>query len=56
MPVSREDILVWPCGTWHYREDYYEATSYLSDDFYVLREGTPEWEEFVFERSEYERD
>jgi hypothetical protein len=48
MPVSREDIFVWPDGTWYYREDYCEATSHLSDDFYVLHEGTPEWEEFVF--------
>ena len=52
MPVSREDIFVWPDGTWYYREDYCEATSHLSDDFRVIWSGTPEWDKFVFEGSD----
>lgn len=32
---SLEDILVWPCGTWCYREELNQM-SHLSDDYQVL--------------------
>ena len=45
---SPEDILVWPNGFfWCYRDDEEELAA-RSADFYVLYEGTPEWEEFKF--------
>lgn len=40
-PISKEDIIVWPDGTWCYREDL-EQYSWMSDDYIVLPVDTPE--------------
>jgi hypothetical protein len=47
-----EDILLWPDGFWYFTEEYEEAVSSKSDDFVILREGTPEYEEFLLQEGE----
>lgn len=36
------DIFQWPDGTWCYRDESY-GWAYMSDDYTVLKFGTPEW-------------
>ena len=45
MEHSLEDILVWPCGTWAYREELY-MMQHMSDDFSTLYIGSDEYEKF----------
>jgi len=46
---SLEDVMLWPCGTWCYREDLHEFLTFKSDDFEIIRFGTPRWNEIVGE-------
>lgn len=43
--MDLEDIMLWPDGTWCYREDLEDYLSFLSDDFEVVPFGTPRWEQ-----------
>lgn len=45
-PISSDDILVWPDGTWCFRQFLHEY-AYMSDDFRVIPDGTHEWDEFI---------
>lgn len=47
MNACPEDIVLWPCGTWCYREDLYEFT-FMSDDFEILKHGTQEYDSFLW--------
>jgi len=42
--MDPEDIMLWPCGTWCYREDLEGYLSFLSDDFEVVPFGTERWD------------
>lgn len=46
--TSLEDIFVWADGTWMFREDYCSSI-WMSDDFYVIKVDSEEWEKFVEE-------
>lgn len=53
-PISNEDIMVWPDGTWCFRHQLPEM-SHKSDDYVVFPEGTPEADAILaddFERSQ----
>lgn len=41
-PISNEDIIVWPDGTWCARGDLAEY-QHMSDDYIVLPDGSIEW-------------
>ena len=43
--LSREDIMVWPDGTWCYREDL-EDMAHMSDDYIVLAFDSADWHAF----------
>lgn len=43
---SLEDILVWSCGTWCYREELNQM-SHMSDDYQVLWFDTPAYISFM---------
>lgn len=45
-PNITHDILVWPCGTWCYRQDSHEF-GHLSDDYQVLVCETKAWNYFL---------
>lgn len=49
--ISMQDIFLWPCGTWCYREDILEYRC-MSDDFKVIKEGTEEYKEFLKENTD----
>jgi hypothetical protein len=42
---SLEDIIVWPCGTWCYREELSQM-NHMSDDYIVLWYGSAEYNAF----------
>jgi hypothetical protein len=43
---SPDDVLMWADGvTWCYRYELWEMT-HLSDDYFVMTEGSEEWQEF----------
>lgn len=44
--IDREDILLWPDGTWCYRHQQSEM-SQMSDDFQVVPFDTPEHDAIV---------
>lgn len=37
------DIHLWPDGTWCYTDELEDFT-WMSDDYQIIREDTPEWE------------
>lgn len=42
------DILLWPDGTWVYREDYSWAEwSWLGDDYEIVTRYSPKWHELT---------
>lgn len=41
-PISSEDVILWPDGTWCYRHDL-EDYSHMSDDYEVVPYGTVSW-------------
>lgn len=43
-PVSDSDILIWPDGTWCFRE-HLSQYGHMSDDYQTLAVDTPEWEQ-----------
>lgn len=43
---SLEDIMVWPCGTWSYREELY-MMQHMSDDYQTLYFDTVTYNEFL---------
>jgi hypothetical protein len=43
--LSLEDIMVWPDGTWCYREDLRDMT-HMSDDYTVLIFDSADWHVF----------
>lgn len=46
MKPSCDDVMVWPDGTWCYRDDGADMRHH-SDDYYVIPADTPEWERFI---------
>jgi len=42
-PISPEDVILWPDGTWCLRADL-AGYSYMSDDYLVIAFGSPEWD------------
>ncbi len=44
--MNDEDIFVWPDGEWCLREEFSDVTNNKSDDYIVLRFGTPEHDQF----------
>jgi hypothetical protein len=48
--TSLEDVILWPCGTWCYREDLEGYFTFKSDDFEVIAFGTPRWSEIIDEQ------
>lgn len=38
-----EDICLWPCGTWAYREDIEAMLGFMSDDYEVIEYDTEQW-------------
>ncbi len=44
-PASDHDVMLWPDGTWCYREDL-EEYSHMSDDYQVIPVNTPSHAEF----------
>ena len=44
--TSLEDIFVWADGTWMFREDYCKSI-WLSDDYYVIKVDSKEYEGFL---------
>ncbi len=46
--TSLEDIFVWADDSWMYREDYYDCI-WKSDDYFVLKFGTDEYDRFIEE-------
>jgi len=47
--MDPEDIMLWPCDTWCYREELEGYLTFLSDDFEVVPFGSARWEEIVGE-------
>ena len=45
--TSLEDVILWPCGTWCYREELEGYLTFKSDDFEVILFGTARWSEIV---------
>lgn len=45
-PPSSLDVILWPCGTWCYRDEIHEYT-HKSDDYEVLPDGSARWAEFL---------
>ncbi len=42
------DILLWPNNIWVFKDDYTEEEySWLSDDYHVVTQYTPEWYSLV---------
>jgi len=54
-PNCSQDILLWPCGTWCYREDSH-AYGHLSDDYKILRCETTAWYHFLSEQGSHHDD
>ena len=46
-PKCSEDIILWPCGTQCFREELEQMLPFMSDDFEVVRFGTPRWHELA---------
>ncbi|AXC36474.1 hypothetical protein HOT57_gp30 [Pseudomonas phage phCDa] len=46
VPTSPEDIMVWPCATWCYREEL-SSMSHMSDDYEILWFDTEAYNEFL---------
>ena len=44
--ISSDDILVWPDGTWTFRQ-FLNEYSHMGYDFRVIPDETPEWHEFI---------
>lgn len=44
--MNDEDIMVWPCGTWCYREELESMLSFMSDDYRTIKYDSKEWREF----------
>lgn len=40
--MSSDDVFVWPCGTWCFRDELPDY-DYMSDDCVCFVSGTPEW-------------
>ena len=43
---DKEDVILWPDGTWCYRHELVEY-GYMSDDYTVLEYGTVRWRRFL---------
>lgn len=43
---DKEDVIIWPGGTWCYRHELVEYR-YMSDDYTVLEYGTVRWDRFL---------
>lgn len=41
-PISNEDVMLWPDGTWCFRQ-YLGEHSHMSDDFEVLPVNSARW-------------
>ena len=48
--TSLEDIFVWSDDSWCYRE-VYEECSWKSDDFYVIKVDSEEYDTFIEENA-----
>ena len=48
--LSLSDILVWPCGTWCYRDEAH-GMGHMGDDYQVVYADSQEWLDFVKENS-----
>lgn len=46
MKTDPDDICLWADGTWCYRHELGEY-SYMSDDYEVRHQGSPEWHSFL---------
>ncbi len=44
--IDDADIMLWPEGTWCYRDEL-EGMTHMSDDYQVLLYGSEEWNMFV---------
>lgn len=44
--MSGEDIMLWPDGTWCYRDEVAEFT-HMSDDYEVVEAFTDRWLEII---------
>lgn len=53
--ASPDDIFVWSDGTWCFREDL-EEMSHMSDDYLVVREGSQEYDSFLWAEEAMEPD
>jgi hypothetical protein len=47
--TDTEDVLLWPDGTWCFRDELREY-GFMSDDYEVLHFGTVRWQKLVGER------
>ena len=45
---DKEDVILWPDGTWCYRHELVEY-GHMSDDYTVLEYGTVRWDSFLRE-------
>lgn len=45
-PISEDDIIVWPDGTWCYRRDL-DDYGWMSDDYIVFPVDSAEWHDHV---------
>lgn len=43
-----DDVILWPCGTWCYRDELPEFT-HMSDDYRVLNYMSGDWREHHIE-------
>jgi hypothetical protein len=46
--ISLQDILVWPDGSWCFRDELIEM-AHRGDDYSVIPLDSPEWEKFLME-------
>jgi hypothetical protein len=47
---SLEDIMLWPDGTWCYREELEEMLTWMSDDYEVIPVDAERWIELTTEK------
>lgn len=45
-PVSEDDVIEWPDGTWCYRHEL-DAYAWKSDDYRVYLDGSSDWRAFL---------
>jgi len=51
--MNNDDLFVWPCGTWCYRNEAVWMT-HISDDYKVLEYLTEEWQDFLDSNAVYD--